>query len=78
VNLPQTERGTPRPETVFCQLDPHALPVRYDTRDGQLHYAGSYHQRSRLAEHDVDVCFSGRIAITLIRLREAAASELLM
>jgi 5'-nucleotidase len=55
------------PAMVHCPLDPHPLPVVYDERDGRLHYAGKYHTRPRAAEHDVDVCFSDRIAVTRLR-----------
>jgi 5'-nucleotidase len=52
------------PEIVDCPLDRNPLPVRYESRDGRLHYRGNYHERRRAAGADVDVCFSGRIAVT--------------
>jgi len=72
VNLPQPDelpRGVP--DCVFCPFDPHPLPVGYELLDGKLHYRGSYHSRLRTAGHDIEVCFSGRIAITRIVLRSA-------
>ncbi len=72
VNLPQPENenaGQPdAPECVFCQVDPHPLPVNYELRDGKLHYKARYHDRKRTAGYDVEVCFSGRIAISQIGL----------
>ena len=33
-----------------------------------MHYDGDYHARERSDGADVDVCFGGRIAVTLIKL----------
>ncbi len=69
VNFPCADAGATMPEVVYCPLDPHPLPVEYRLEEGRLHYHGNYHQRLREAGADVDVCFSGRIAVTQIRLR---------
>ncbi len=72
VNLPQPDEVPAGvPDCVFCPFDPHPLPVGYELLDGKLHYRGSYHSRQRAAGHDIEVCFSGRIAITRIVLRSA-------
>lgn len=69
VNLPQPEEAsTDVPPCVFCRVDPHPLPVDYDLRDGKLHYRGRYQDRRRTEGHDVETCFSGRIAISQIGL----------
>ena len=68
VNLPCCEPGVETPELVFCPLDSNPLPVRYRQQEGRLHYDGNYHQRARVPGADVDVCFSGRIAITQVSL----------
>ena len=69
VNLPHPEGSpTETPECVFCPVDPHPLPVDYELRDGKLHYRASYHDRRRSDGHDVETCFGGRIAISLIGL----------
>ena len=48
VNLPQPdEPASGVPECVFCQIDPHPLPIEYDLRDGKLHYKGRYQDRQR-------------------------------
>jgi 5'-nucleotidase len=69
VNLPHLTADDPDPEVVFCPLDPHPLPLSYRHEEGGRHlYDGNYHARARTAGADVDVCFSGRIAVTAIRL----------
>lgn len=69
VNLPDPgpdERQLP--ECVFCGIDPHPLPVEYELRDGKLHYRARYQDRRRLADHDVALCFAGKITISQIGL----------
>jgi 5'-nucleotidase len=68
VNLPHLEPDRPQPEIVFCQPSIDPLPVNFRT-EGDLHYyEGEYAQRDRTSGTDVDVCFSGNIAVTLITL----------
>ena len=66
VNLPHLAPGDPDPEVVFCQLDPSPLPLSYQFDDGQAVYCGDYQKRLRRTGYDVDVCFSGQIAVTEI------------
>jgi 5'/3'-nucleotidase len=69
VNLPHLDAAAPDPETIFCPLDPHPLPLSYrHEADGHHFYDGIYHQRQRQPGADVDICFGGRIAVTEIRL----------
>ncbi|HEY9645402.1 MAG TPA: 5'/3'-nucleotidase SurE [Chroococcidiopsis sp.] len=68
VNLPALDPDAPDPELVFCPLCTQPLPADYRFEDDHLHYTGDYSQRSRTPGSDVDVCFSGQIAITQIRL----------
>lgn len=69
VNLPHLRPDEPDPDVVFCPLDPHPLPLSYRHEgDDGMHYDGDYHARARAAGADVDVCFGGRIAVTLIKL----------
>jgi 5'-nucleotidase len=68
VNLPHLEPGSPDPEIVFCPLCTQPLPTAYRLEGELLHYAGEYSQRTRDLGGDVEVCFSGKIAITQIRL----------
>jgi 5'-nucleotidase len=68
VNLPHLDAGTVDPPAVVCPLDPGPLPLGFH-RDGDwFAYNGDYHQRSREPGCDVDVCFSGRIAVTRLSL----------
>jgi 5'-nucleotidase len=68
VNLPHLEPGTPEPEIVFCQPSTHPLPISYRVEGELYHYQGEYAKRDRALGTDVDVCFSGNIAVTLISL----------
>jgi len=68
VNLPHRPAGSADPEVVFCPIDPSPLPVRYETEGDLLTYTGNYHQRPRQPGSDIDHCFSGRIAVSLVRV----------
>ncbi len=74
VNLPHLPPGADEPEVVFCGLDHSPLDVRYRLEptgpdSGSVaHFDGNYHARARQAGRDVEVCFSGRIAVTEIPL----------
>ena len=64
VNFPHLELNAPDPKIVFCPLDVNPLPLRYDPHDEGQKYSGIYAQRDRTPGSDVDVCFSGNIAVT--------------
>lgn len=68
VNFPHLEPGLPDPEIVFCPVDVSPLPLFYRIAGDQAHYAGDYHLRQRAASADVDICFRGQIAVSLVRL----------
>jgi 5'-nucleotidase len=68
INLPHLEPGRPGPEVVFCPLDPTPLPLSFREDGDHLHYNGDYHGRRRVPGADVDVCFSGKIAVTRVSL----------
>ena len=69
VNLPHLEADAPEPEIVLCQPSIDPLPVEFRRAEGDLyHYQGEYALRDRTPGTDVDVCFGGNIAVTLIRL----------
>ena len=68
VNLPHLEPGVPEPEIVFCQPSIDPLPLNFRQEQDLYYYQGEYSKRHRTSETDVDVCFSGKIAITLISL----------
>jgi len=68
VNLPHPEPGGPDPEVVFCPLDPSPLPLDYRVEGEVARYTGDYQARARRPSFDVDVCFGGRIAVSLVHL----------
>jgi 5'-nucleotidase len=68
VNLPHLGPNDPEPRVVFCPLETGPLPLSFRQEAGLFHYNGNYHQRPRQAGSDVDVCFSGNIAVTRIAL----------
>lgn len=68
VNLPHLLPGDPDPEVVFCEPCTQPLPVNYRIEGENFHYVGDYAKRERTPGSDVDVCFSGKIAITQLRL----------
>ena len=68
VNFPHPEPEQPEPEVVFCPLDPSPLPLRYRVEGDQVDLRGRLPVATRRPGFDVDVCFGGRIAVTLIRV----------
>jgi 5'-nucleotidase len=68
INLPHLPAGAPDPEVVFCPVDPSPLPVSYRDEGEHLVYNGDYHNRRRQPGTDIDVCFSGKIAVSLVRV----------
>jgi 5'-nucleotidase len=75
VNLPHPAPGGPDPEVVFCPLDPSPLPLDYRYEGTEANYSGDYQARARRAGSDVEVCFGGSIAVTLVRLLGATADS---
>ena len=68
VNLPHLEPGDPHPDVVFCETSTEPLPINYRIEGEHFYYVGEYAKRDRTPGTDVDVCFSGRIAVTQLRL----------
>lgn len=68
VNLPHLEPGSPEPEIVFCEGGKQPLPVDYYFDGERYHYQGEYAKRQRKTGSDVDVCFSGNIAVSKLKL----------
>ena len=68
VNLPHLEPGASEPEIVFCKASTCPLPVNYRVEGDKYYYQGEYAKRDRAPGTDVDVCFSGNIAVTKIEL----------
>jgi 5'-nucleotidase len=68
VNLPHLSPGDAEPEVVFCQACLLPLPIKYRVEGNKFYYVGEYAQRGRSPGSDVDVCFSGKIAVTKLQL----------
>jgi len=68
VNLPHLEPGAPEPELVFCKPSRDPLPISYRVEGDKYYYQGEYAKRDRTPGTDVDLCFSGYIAITQLQL----------
>jgi 5'-nucleotidase len=68
VNLPHLLPGEPDPDVVFCEPCTQPLPVNYRVEGNEYYYVGEYAKRDRTPGTDVDVCFSGHIAVTQLRL----------
>jgi 5'-nucleotidase len=66
VNFPHLAPEDPEPNVVFCPLDLSPLPLSYRVEAGEAVYAAVYQERLRRPGCDVDVCFGGQIAVTLI------------
>jgi 5'-nucleotidase len=66
VNLPDAVDVSDSPDIVFCPLDPGHLPVAFEETPDGLIYRGRYQDRPRTAGSDVDVCFSGKIAVSRV------------
>ncbi len=69
VNLPHLERGESQPEVIFCQPSIDPISVKYRVEGDLYYYIGEYAQRDRQSGTDVDVCFSGNIAVTKLKLQ---------
>ena len=68
LNFPDLTNGASMPEIVSCPLETAHLPVAYEFREGKFHFRGNYHERPRQPGSDVDVCFSGNVALTKLLL----------
>ena len=68
VNLPDLPEDAPDPEIVECPIGPSPLPLGFRVEEDLFFYHGNYHERAREPGKDVDVCFSGKIAVSQIRL----------
>lgn len=71
VNLPHPTSDAVDLPIVFCHLDTRPHGVRFRHEADHFLYAGDYHNRPRQAGRDVDVCMSGRIAVTKVTLEIA-------
>ena len=68
VNLPHLEPDQPEPKIILCEPSIDPLPVNFRVEEDTYYYQGEYAKRDRNPGTDVDICFGGNIAVTLIRL----------
>ncbi len=68
VNLPSLPSGSADPPVVECDVDTSPVDLTYATSDGRYTYTGVYSRRGRQAGRDVDTCFGGNVAVSLMRL----------
>jgi 5'-nucleotidase len=66
VNFPSLEDNDPPPEMVDCPVDCRPLPLSFRWQGETLRYNGDYHNRPRQPGSDVEVCFRGQIAVSLV------------
>ncbi len=68
VNLPSLPPGPGEPRIVECGVDTSPLQLHYVSENGGYRYTGTYSERQRQPGRDVDNCFRGSIAVSLLRL----------
>jgi 5'-nucleotidase len=68
VNLPHLLPEEPEPEIIFCQPCTKPLPINFRIEGDDFYYAGDYSKRDRTPKSDVDICFSGNIAVTKLSI----------
>ena len=68
VNLPCPAPGAADPPVVECAVDTGPLELAYESRGASYTYAGVYSRRPRQPGRDVEACFGGGIAVSLLRL----------
>ena len=64
VNLPDLTGQDHEPDLMECPLAARHLPIHFEPELDGLRYRGIYHERPRSTGDDVDVCFSGHVAMT--------------
>lgn len=69
VNLPDPDDPDFEPEIVTCPVDPGHHALAYELTPDGWAYRGRYRERQRSPGCDVDVCFSGQIAVSRIPTR---------
>ncbi len=48
----------------WCELDPNPLPTQFKSTAEGFVYSGVYRERARKEGCDIDLCFSGNVALT--------------
>lgn len=68
VNLPHLKPEILDTEIVFCQPSVLPLPLTFKQEKNYYFYHGEYSKRQAEKDSDIDICFSGKIAISLIKI----------
>jgi 5'-nucleotidase len=68
VNLPHLESDRDDPEVVYCPVDRSPLPLEFRIEGETWSYSATYQHRRRVPGSDVDHCFEGRIAVSLVQM----------
>lgn len=68
INLPCLPPDQLTADVVECSLDLSPLPLFFREEETGLHYSGEYSKRPHVPGSDIDVCFSGKIAVTRLPL----------
>lgn len=68
VNLPHIFEGESNPRLIDCSPSTDPLPVQYKREGNTFFYVGEYPKRKREENTDVAICFSGNIAISLVKV----------
>lgn len=76
INLPHPADNNAECKVVHCLPDPVPQPVRFVRHgEGSLIDESNYHDRARLAGHDVDICFGGDISVSEVTLLPVATGS---
>jgi 5'-nucleotidase len=68
VNLPHISPDSQEPEIIFCKPSIDPLPTDFKIEGNSYFYEGEYAKRKRTPNTDVDVCFNGNIAVTMLKV----------
>jgi 5'-nucleotidase len=68
VNLPYCPELDTLPQLIFCEPSCDPLPINYQKTGDKIIYSGVYRDRPRTPGTDIDVCFTGDIAITQLKV----------
>lgn len=74
VNLPNPPKDFSRPDFTDCHAAAGHLKMEFEDHEAGLRYSGDYHGRPAAPGSDVDVCYSGNVAITRMGIWQIPAS----
>ena len=68
INMPHPVTAASVLECQFCELDKNSHDYTFQKNSDRYQYTGIIHNRPRTPGKDVDVCFGGKISITLLNI----------